>query len=432
MTRVSGMFVAVVGAILLSGGVVALFGGFTRDRVRMHAALLAVVIWGTYIADLTRPGLRDWAEQIKGADFVHEYVLGRIALARGTTLLYDFAGQTALARQVIPGLTNETYLPIYGPQVSLLYAPFAALPYLWAAACWQLLSAAIYAACTAAVWRTTPHLQREAKMVALLALSLPGFFQMIAFGQNSALALLALTLAYLALRRARALSAGLALGLLFYKPQFGVAAAVLFVVTGQWRVVLGGALMVAMELAVAAGYYGPACLRDYEGALTRLYESGGYVGSQLYQMCSLRSFWQLLLPWPAVAWSLYALSAVAVLVLLVRAWKSRAPLPLRYAIFVLATVLVDPHLTFYDLVIVAGAFLLVGDDIMGRLARPDPAASSRRQRIQWLLFLSYALPLLGPPAGGLRLQLAVPPMLMLLVVLVKESHVHPGLEPEAA
>jgi hypothetical protein len=179
--------------------------------------------------------------------------------------------------------------------------------------------------------------------------------------------------------------------------------------------------MVAIELAVAAGYYGPACLRDYAGAVTRLLQSGGYVGSQLYQMCSLRSFWQLLLPWPAVSWSLYAVSAGALLTLLVRAWKSRAPLTLRYAIFVLATVLVDPHLTAYDLVVLVPAFLLVGDDLMGRLAKDDPAVRSRRLRIQWLLYLSYALPLFSPLTRVLHVQLAVPAIVMLLVVLVAET-----------
>ena len=74
---------------------------------------------------------------------------------------------------------------------------------------------------------------------------------------------------------------------------------------------------------------------------------------RLYQTHSLRSFWSLLLPWPRVAFALYVVSALAVLVLAVRVWKSGASLPVRFSALLLATVLVSPHLTVYDLVILA-------------------------------------------------------------------------------
>jgi hypothetical protein len=50
-----------------------------------------VALWSLYAANLTHPGLRGWFGHIKGGDFVHEYVLGKIALARNGSLLFVFA-----------------------------------------------------------------------------------------------------------------------------------------------------------------------------------------------------------------------------------------------------------------------------------------------------------------------------------------------------
>ncbi len=388
---------------------------FTRKRIRGHATLLAAILWSFYAANLTHPGLRDWLGIVKGADFVHEYVLGKIALERNGPLLYDYQGQIQLSHRAIPGLGDESYLPIYAPQVSLIYLPFAILPYFWAAALWALFSAAIYAACCYAVWRSAPNLQGEGSTIVILALALPAFFNLIAFGQNSAIALCAFVLTYLGLKSQKPFFAGMALGLLFYKPPLGIAAAVLFALTLEWRLILGGLVTTTIQLGIAWAYYGKTCLLDYFQALRNLGQNAGLLEPKLYQMYSLRSFWQMLLPWPSVAFALYLISAVLVLALLYKTWRSPEPLSLRYAAFLLATVLVDPHLTSYDLVVLAPAFLLIGDRILGN------GAAERLGVIKWLIYLSYALPLFGPAIRDLHVQAAVPVFFLLFLVLVPGS-----------
>jgi hypothetical protein len=77
---------------------------------------------------------------------------------------------------------------------------------------------------------------------------------------------------------------------------------------------------------------------------------------------------------------------------------------LRYSAVLFATVLLAPHLTVYDLVILAPAFLILSDWIV---ARPDePAAPT----LKLLLYLAFALPLLGPLARWTHVQLSVPVM----------------------
>ncbi len=73
--------------------------------------------------------------------------------------------------------------------------------------------------------------------------------------------------------------------------------------------------------------------------------------------------------------------------------------------------LVAPHLTVYDLVILAPAFLLLSDWIA---IQPDDPTTPQ---LKLLLYLAYALPLLGPLARWTHLQLTVPVMLAILYVL---------------
>ena len=111
----------------------------------------------------------------------------------------------------------------------------------------------------------------------------------------------------------------------------------------------------------------------------------------------------MLVPLPGFSIVLYGLSAIVVLGVTIAVWKqaTSVPLALRYSALVLATVLVAPHLTVYDLVILAPALLLLADWMAGLQDR-----FSHR----WLgtvLYLVYALPLLGPLARWTHVQLAV-------------------------
>ena len=74
----------------------------------------------------------------------------------------------------------------------------------------------------------------------------------------------------------------------------------------------------------------------------------------------------------------------------------------------LLLVLLAPHLTVYDLVILAPAFLLLSDAIVTH--SDDPAAPWLRI----LLYLAFILPLIGPLARWTHLQLSVPAMAALL------------------
>jgi alpha-1,2-mannosyltransferase len=380
----------------------------TAGRVRIHGLLLAVCLWTVYAVDMSTPGLLDRNSLVKGTDFLHFYTLGTLALRGRADLLYDMRAQAGLARELVAQAPDSLYVPLYGPQLSLFFASLARLPYGWALTAWLALNILIYAFCCYAVWKSCPSLQAYRWTVFILAIAFPGFFHLLAWGQTSGLALLCFTLAYLALQRNRALLAGLAIGSLIFKPQLGLAAAVVFVFVGDWKVVAGAVAAAFLQLAAAWMLFSGDVMGAYFHALIHLSEVLPLLEPRLYQTHSLRSFWSLLLPWPRVAFALYAISAVAVMALAVQYWRRRAPLPIRFSALLLATVLVSPHLTVYDLVILAPAFLLLGD---WALAHGEAQAALR---IQQLLYLCYVFFLTGPLARITHLQLSVAAMAALL------------------
>jgi hypothetical protein len=276
----------------------------TSRRIRTHALLLAACLWSIYAADMGTPGLHDRNGLIKGTDFLHFYTLGKIALLGRGDLLYDIRGQSELIRHIVPEASGYSYVSLYGPQLSLLLAPLAKLSYGSALAIWLFLNGAIYAACCYAVWRRCPNLQKDGSTILILAAAFPGFFHLIAWGQTSGLALLCFTLAYLALQNNRKFLAGLAIGCLIFKPQLGIAAAVVFVLTTQWRVVAGAMVSAAAQLSIGWLHYGAAVMRQYWQTLMHVQQVMSLLEPRPYQMHSARAFWSLLIPWPNTAFAL--------------------------------------------------------------------------------------------------------------------------------
>jgi len=386
---------------------------FTARRLRAQALALAICLWGVYGWVVATPTLRDRNHLIKGTDFSHFYTLGSLALSHRGYALYDMSAQTQLLGERVPEAALTTYLPLYGPQVSLLFAPFALLPYPAALAAWWLLTTVIYAICVRAIWETCSNLSQYGRTVALAALAYPAFFHLIAWGQTSALALACFTSAYLLIRRERWFAAGLALGCLAFKPQLGLAVGCIFVLAGSWKVISGVLLAGGAQILIGWMYYGTQAMREYVDHTMQIPQVMGLLEPRIYQTHSLRTFWQMLIKWPNLALGLYVVSAIAVIGLTLRCWRSSLPLELRYSALLLATVLVSPHLTVYDLVILTPALLLTANWLM---ANPD---NPSHRQIAILCYFVYLLPLIGPLAQWSRVQLSVVAMAGLLWMLWK-------------
>ncbi len=370
-------------------------------ELRGRLLALVAVTWTLAALNTFTAGPNYRTGQIKGADFLHVYVLGSLAAEGRGDLLYDAQTQRAEQERLVPDSRNTWFVPIYGPQTALLFAGFARLPYFWAALVWALVTTALYGACVWAIWRRCPALRNEAPLVALAALGFRPFCSLVQHGQTSVLPLICLTLAYLALRADRLWWAGVALGSLIIKPQLGIAVAVVMLARLEWRIIGGAIVAILAQWGLAAMALGTGPLL----VCFRMLRLGPGLATLLepkpYQLHSLRAFFTLLLPQAPAALALYVIASAIVLALAVRLWRDAVPLEARYSAIVLASVLVAPHVGVYDLVARAPAFVQTA----GESERSD---EPRRRVLLVLLYVAYVVPLVGPLAAITHVQLSVP------------------------
>jgi hypothetical protein len=122
----------------------------------------------------------------------------------------------------------------------------------------------------------------------------------------------------------------------------------------------------------------------------------------------------MLVPWSGAAFGLYAISAIVVLAWTIGIWRWRESLSLKYSALLLATVLISPHLTVYDLVILAPAMLLLTDWLISHRSAPQGTGT--------LIYLTCALPLLGPFTRWTHMQLSVIVMAGLLYLIWRTTN----------
>lgn len=372
-------------------------------RLRAHAALLAICLWGTIAFEYTVPGIFDRAGNIKFQDFLQFSISARLITQGRAYQLYD---DQVLAHEIhaIVGRDSGVFLQYYhGPQVPIPFIPLLSLPYLAQAAIWAAISVAIYFTCVWLVWRRCAALRSRRSLVILSTLAYPPLFHFFLRGQLSALVLACFTVSYFAFAAGHDWLAGATLGCLASKPQFLLAIPLILLFAHAWKAAAGLLSSAAAQLILTSIYFGRPVMEPY---FIRLLHTGANPSStelafSAIQMHSLYSFSEILIPWHPGVWALYLTSSVAVIALATAIWKSSSPLHLRFAALSLAAVLVNPHIYIYDLLAIAPVFLLLVD---WSLANPHHAA---KPALDVLLYLAFLLPLFGPLAHWTHLQLSV-------------------------
>lgn len=382
--------------------------------IRRQLALIPVYFWLAYswthlLVHIPR------LEPVR--DFAHFYVQGIVAREGNAHALYDVNEQAAILRRVIP--TARVRFPtVYGPQVAIFFSPLAHVSYLTALVIWLAVSLLAYAACCYALWRICPRLHDRPWTIAFLLVAAPALHFALGFSQVSAIGLVCVTCGFLALRADRRFLAGLAIGSLAYKPPLGLAVAFVFVFAREWRMVAGAATAAAVQLGIGALYWGPSILVKYGEAVRRLPGLADEMEPYTFHIHSWRSFFQLLRLPPAAALTAYVIASIVTCLVALWCWRARGPLVLRYSVLLLATILVDPHMYAYDLLLLTPVFLLLWDWVLSERDRPVaqvfPALTlqalggrSFNGMFQLLLYLCYFTPAFAIFAVAFRVQPSV-------------------------
>lgn len=383
----------------------------TARDARVHAMLVAVVLWIAAIVTFAAgPGTRSIAGPLKGADFVHFYTIGSMARTHRADSLYDFAALHRAQVALVPESDPELYVPVYPPQTALLFAPFSILPFAYATALWSLMTLIAFGLIVRSAWRPVASSLHDRHFVFAAAAAFPPFWSLILHGQTTIIVLAAFWAGWLALERQRSFAAGLVFGLLLIKPQFAIPIAVIVVVYRQWSMLLGAMASVAVQIGAVAVLLGWPVVKAYAAFVPVILRQADLLEPKPFQLHSLHALTRLMPAWLDVP--LWGILSVIVLTIAVRSWHTSAPLRVRLGIVILASVLVNPHVTIYDATVLALPLIWLGAHVQESYRAAD--ASRFWVGVYWLFVL-----LLAPSAAVIGVQLSVVILAWLFVAIAR-------------
>ena len=218
-------------------------------RLRDYPRLIALATWGVLgVNTLFHRGWFGGFGGILSFDFLAMYSAGYM-YRHDLLNLYNFQALAQVEQQIFAPTPMQGGANIfsYPPYVAMLYSPFTHLEYAWAFILWVILSigAALGAAYLLQRWLVAPQLDRlglTASQMVVLVMSFAPVVLGIFLGQNNTLTLLLISLVLVLLLKGHPFWAGLAAGLLVYKPHFLIGLGIIWLVWKQWRTLLGCAL----------------------------------------------------------------------------------------------------------------------------------------------------------------------------------------------
>jgi hypothetical protein len=278
-------------------------------------------------------------------DFVNVWAAGRLALEGHPALAWDWDVQ----KQVELALLKQDFVGYfawhYPPPFLFVAALLAQLPYAAAFAGWAALSMVPYLAMMRAI------VGRPFGLV--LAAAFPAAFINVLVGQNGFLtaALIGGTLYWLP---GRPVLSGICLGLLSYKPQYGLLFPLVLIAAGQWRTFFSAAITAIAAAAaslVAFGFESWAAFFHWLPMFSQAFLTEGK--APWFKLQSLFALIRYFGGSEQLAWILQWTMTAIVAAVLVFLWRSRARYSVKAAALAAGTLLTTPYLFMYDMVVLA-------------------------------------------------------------------------------
>jgi len=336
----------------------------TRERIRLVAiALLIASAAGFVFLVVTAHGGVDRQGRPIGTDFSDVYAAGSYVDAGAADAPFDPARQYA-REQAIFGKATPFYGWHYPPYFLFIAGALAKMPYGLALAVWQGSTLLLYLLMMwGIVSSPSPRAAGRGDYASLLlALAYPAVLINIGHGQNGFLTAALLGGALLALDR-RPVFAGILIGLLVYKPQFGLMIPLALIAGGRWRTFAAATATVALLTLATTMAFGPqvwhAFLISTKFARTVVLEQGATGWQKIQSLFSWARMWGAPVP---LAYALQGALTIALGVAIVRLWRGAAAPALRCAALCLAAILATPYSLDYDMMALAPAIAFLAVD----------------------------------------------------------------------
>jgi Glycosyltransferase family 87 len=370
----------------------------TLSRARGYSLILlglCIVAMAGWI--VLSDGLIDRNGKPIGTDFSNVYAAGHLAWQGRAADAYDPPLQHEAEKAVFGGRDVPFYGWHYPPFFLGIAFLVAALPYAWGLSAWLAASFAAYLAAIRAI------LPRRETL--LIASAFPAVFVNTGHGQNGFLTTALLGGALHLLTR-RPWLAGVLIGLLTYKPQFGVLIPIALIAGGHWRTIGAAALTAMTLLALSTLAFGTGIWHAFADSTTFtqavVLEAGGTGWQKIQSIFSAVRMWGGSVP---LAYAAQIALAVMLAATLAWLWRSDAAFELKAAALAVASLLATPYVLDYDLVVLSLA--------IAYLARLGLASGFRDFEIS-ILAAAWIVPLLS---RGLAQITGIPLGLLVLLSL---------------
>ena len=343
---------------------------FTHRRFRLWScgvavayAISIIIWWGIYKGKLivTPDG------RLPSIDFCWIWITGNFAASGNAAQIYDHTVFLAAHDTFFPpGECSFLSFFDYPPSFFFLTYPLGLLPYFSAFVVWIVATFVIYEmAIYAIIWRP----------VALIAAVAPSaVLKNIQLGHNGFLTAGLIGLSLATIERRPWLS-GIFVGLLTYKPQFGVLFPLALLASRNWRALssaIASSLAIVLTTAIGFGYQ---TWRSFIGSLFNRNASLSPDGEIELKLQSVYG----LINWTgadaSVSWSVFLGIALIVALATCTVWAKSIPHSLKAAFLCTGSVIVSPYVLPYDLCILSIAVAFLVKDGLARGFLPGERTS---------------------------------------------------------
>jgi arabinofuranan 3-O-arabinosyltransferase len=286
-------------------------------------------------------------------DFVNVWAAGKLALQGHPALAWDWDVQRGIELDVLKQDWSGGYFAWHYPPPFLFVAAFLAqFPYTLAFVGWVSVSFVPYALVMRAIVGRTFGF--------VLAAGFPIVFSNVLVGQNGFLTA-ALVGGTLYLLPVRPVLAGICLGFLTYKPQYGFLFPIVLIASGRWTSFVSAGIAAVLLAAASWLAFGIVSWQAFFHWLPHFSQAFLVEGKATWwKLQSLYSLVRYLGGGEQLGWAFQWVLTATVAVVLVLLWRSPVRYSLKAAALAVGTLLTTPYLFMYDIMVlaIAVAFLV--------------------------------------------------------------------------
>lgn len=365
---------------------------------------------------------RGWIFEPNGlgspTDFINVWSAGRLVLDGHPAWAYDWDIQKKIQVAVLGQDYPGNFAWHYPPPFLFVAALLAKLPYGAAFIGWACISAVPYLVAMRAIVGRPFGL--------LLALAFPVVFTNVLVGQNGFLTA-SLIGGMLVLLPTRPILAGICLGLLSYKPQYGMLFPLVLVAAAQWRAFASAAVTTVVLALLSFVAFGLESWQAFFKWIPMFSQAFLVEGRAPWgKMQSIFALARYFDSSETLAWTLQWIMIAGVTLSLVWLWRSNARYEWKAAGLAIGALLATPYLFLYDVMVLVVA--------IGFIARVGLAEGFRRHELPMLgaaFALIIAYQFLGAPTG-FGATLLVAGVVVARVVVERRAHVRATTVPLSA